>query len=105
MDAKARYDKRMKLQRALSRIMERLAGNMAEGIPPDRTTALLMWQVIGKLFPFIKAAGLEPEDLPTTSDLARVLYLKEARQRESHARKLRKLRSRARQGQRMAPRP
>jgi hypothetical protein len=92
MDPKTRYRQRLKLQAALTRVMEVLAGIVAEEITPDRTTALMASQVLGKLLSFIKAAGLEPADLPVKSDLSRFLNLKRARLKETHKRKIRRSR-------------
>src|SRR5437763_987578 len=71
MDAKTRYRRHLKLQAALTRVMEVLVRNEAAGIPPDRTTSLMAWQVYVKLMAFIKASGLAPAELPVHTDLAR----------------------------------
>ncbi len=75
MDTKTRYRNRLKLQAALTRLMEVLAENVADGIPADRTTALMAWQVVGNLLPFVKASDLDPADLPDHSDFSRFVYL------------------------------
>jgi hypothetical protein len=87
MDAKTRYRRRLKLQAAMTRLMEVLATNVQDRIPPDRTTALMMGQVVAKLIHFTGAAGLSPaETLPDRSDLSRFTQLKKARKKETRAR-------------------
>jgi hypothetical protein len=82
MDAKTRYRQRLKVQAALTRVLEVLADKVAEQIPPDRTTAVMAWQVVRKLLPFIQGAG----GLPDGSELCRFVYLKKARQERAPAR-------------------
>jgi hypothetical protein len=86
MDAKQRYRERLKLQGALGRVLETLAVLLERSIPPDRTSALLAWQVIGALDWFVKEAVPDPEELTKEPDFARVLYLKKARRKETYKR-------------------
>src|SRR5687768_10630203 len=83
MDAKTRYRRRLKLQAALARVLEVLAANVGDGIPPDRASALLAWQAVVKLAAFIEGAGVEP---PAGSDLSRAVHILRARHRETRAR-------------------
>jgi hypothetical protein len=46
----------------------------------------MAWGVVGKLLPFIKAAGLDPRDLPERLDLSRFVKAIEARRKEAAAR-------------------
>ncbi len=93
MNAKTRYRQRLKVQATLVRLMEVLADNGAEAIPPDPTTALMAWQAVRKLLPFIKASGLDAAALAAPdgsgSDLARFGRLKQARQKATHSRRRR----------------
>ena len=95
MNRQQRYRRRLKLQAALLRVLEVLADNTAENIPPDRTTALMSWGVVRQLLPFIQTAGLDPEGLP---DLTRFLHLKQARQKETHKRYRRHIKRRKAKG-------
>jgi hypothetical protein len=85
MNAKQRYRKRLKLQAALARMIRVLANNGMNGIPADRTTALLAWQAIALLVPFVKAAGMNPSVVPE-KDLSRYVFLLEARRKQTRAR-------------------
>jgi hypothetical protein len=89
MDRKTRYRRRIKVQAAMTRLMEALGDLALEGVPPDRTTALMAWQVAETLRTFIRRAGLNDDDEP---DRSRFLQLKHSRQRESAARRHRKAR-------------
>ncbi|MFL5909286.1 MAG: hypothetical protein ACJ768_01765 [Gaiellaceae bacterium] len=71
MDAKTRYRRRIKLQAALARVLEVLCGNAADGIPPDRTTALLAGQVARWLTQWVDDAGV---DLPAGDEPDRARY-------------------------------
>jgi hypothetical protein len=87
MDAKTRYRQRQKLRVALPRVLEVLADNVGEGIPPDRPTALMAGQVLRKLVPFALTAGLDSAELiPDNSDLSHFENLKKARRKETQAR-------------------
>jgi hypothetical protein len=98
MDAKTRYRRRLKLQAALTRVMELLAENVGDGIRPDATTALMAAQVIAKLIPFGTAAGLGPQELlPDKSNLSRFQKHIKDRQRETAARRQRRKREHDRQ--------
>jgi hypothetical protein len=95
MDAKTRYRQRLKVQAAMCRVLALLLDNGLKKISPDRTTALMAWQVVRKLMPFIQAAGLTPEELPDTSDgsnLARFAHLLHDRKKETDKRKARRRR-------------
>ena len=91
MNAKTRYRKRLRLRAALVRVMEVLADNVRDGIPPDRTTAemgmsfLITWAV------FCESAGVAW--VPDRSDLARFVKQKIDRQKETEARYRRKRRA------------
>jgi predicted metal-dependent peptidase len=86
MNAKAPYRKQRKLQAALTRALETLANNVADEIPPDRTTALLAWEILNKLLPFIRMAGLDVAELPGETDLSRFVGLIRARRKEAPVR-------------------
>jgi hypothetical protein len=86
MNAKTRYRQRLKLQVALTRVMELLATHAAEEIPPDRTTALMAWQLVLKLLLFIEVAGIAPRELQGRTDPSRFLHLKMVRKRATQAR-------------------
>ncbi len=89
MRAKERHRRRRKVQRALARVVELLFQNAVDDIDPDRTTALLAWQVVRKLIPFIREAVPGPADLPSEGNLSRVVYLIEDRKKETKARRQR----------------
>ena len=65
MDAKTRYRRRLKLQLALTRVLEVLADNVADEIPADRTTGKLAAQIARWLIQFAADAGV---DLPTEDE-------------------------------------
>jgi hypothetical protein len=92
MDAKTRYRRRLKVQAALTRLLEALAVNAEAGIPPDRTTALLAVQVLKKLVPFaVLGTRTDLADLlESDSDLSRAAKLIGDRKRETAARKRRR---------------
>jgi hypothetical protein len=90
MDAKTRYRRRLRLQTALTRVLEVLRDNMADGIDPDPTTARMAAQVMIWLTPFIGKAGVDlEEELSQGPDLERFVRLIKARKKETHARKAR----------------
>jgi hypothetical protein len=87
MNAKQRYRQRLKVQAALTRVMDVLANNEVSGIAPDRTTALMAAQVIGNLLGFCKKAGLRGnEAIPDKADLSRFIKLKKDREKETWGR-------------------
>ena len=87
IDAKQRYRRRLKLQAALTRVVQVLARHLSDKIPADRTTALLAAEAVRGLVTFIKAAGLA-ERLYTQDDpdLQRFADLIKARKKETAAR-------------------
>ena len=86
MDAKTRYRNRLKLQAALTRVIELMNDNAEAGIVPDRTTALVAWQLSARLQLFVKAAIPDPAELPVKRDLSRPIKLIQSRKKETAAR-------------------
>jgi hypothetical protein len=82
MNSKQRYRRRLKVQVALLRVVELLIDNYEDGIPPDRTTALMAWAVTRKLVEFVTAAKVDKADLPQHFDITRFAHLKRAKLKE-----------------------
>jgi hypothetical protein len=93
MDARTRYRRRLRLQAALTRVLLVLAGNAEAGIPADRTTALMMVQVMKQFLAFVREAGIRSAEvqamLGEPADLERFVKLIRDRKKETHARKRR----------------
>lgn len=77
---------RLKFQPSLTRVLEVMADNPSEQIPPDRTTAQIAVHVLIKLVPFaVPGTGTNlAELLDSKSDLARIVKLKSDRKKETH---------------------
>jgi hypothetical protein len=87
MDAKTRYRQRLKLQAALTRVIEVFIKNDVAGITADRTTAELAAQVVVWLRPFIRDAGVAlPDPSKQEPDTARFGHVLRSRRRETSAR-------------------
>jgi|SRR5581483_2407617 len=99
MNAKTRYRQRLKMQAALTRVLQVLFHNTEHGIRPDRTTAKMAAEVIRRLFLFCGAAGMAVLDDWPDDALARSLCLIQSRWKETHARYRRRA-----SGRRYAPR-
>jgi hypothetical protein len=74
--------------------MELLATQVAEEIPPDRTTGLMAWQLVQRLLLFIEVAGIASSERRGESDLSRFLHLKAARRKATRARYRRRQKTR-----------
>jgi hypothetical protein len=81
MTKQKRWRKRQSLRKALARIVEVMADNIANGIRPDRRTARLAWQVVNKLQPWLTLV-----ERPAFADVRWVVDLRGTRQRETAAR-------------------
>jgi hypothetical protein len=97
MDAKTRYRQRLKLQAALTRVLEVYVKNNTAGIPADRTTAELAAQVVGLLMPFVRTAFrhdagvVQPEAPEEAPGLTRFAYILRSRCKATGARYKRRL--------------
>jgi hypothetical protein len=84
LSRKQRYRQRLKLQRALVRVLEVVCKNDAVlDIQPDQTTGEFAHQVIACLASFVKAVGIDPTVAPE-EDFSR--YLKHVRDRREEGR-------------------
>jgi hypothetical protein len=84
---RARYLQRLKLQKALVRLMEVLQANESRDIPPDRRTAKMAQAVVGVLQRSIDASGLQGQS-PAQD---RFDHLANVKKRETRSRDMRRL--------------
>jgi hypothetical protein len=95
MNAKTRCRHRHKMQAALTRVLDVLFDNHEQGIAPDRTTALMAWEVFVVLRHFIQPAIPDAKTLPDRYDRSRFVKLICDRKKETQRRYLRGARGRA----------
>src|SRR5262249_51475244 len=91
MNAKQRYGRRLRLQAALARVARVLAAHHKDGIPADRTTALVAAEVAQLLLWFASKAGvIDPRNPLRSSDgqeaASRCKHVDDVRKKETQKR-------------------